>query len=231
MKVNRRVVAQAQVLIRFIRLDDAPSGSAHRSHGPLTVPIPMSARDLVAMDYPQQRLRDEFALTLARITPSVRDDTVPTGEKGCSVQEAAIAMACGRHSATALMEITKDTESLWADQGATTGHFSQGCHGGRGLAEGADPAPVTAALDQVAATPTERSKSVAVLGRLIITHVVMHRLSDDKLDDIDSDWDNQLANVPGHVYTVLLDLSGSVRRRLTEKGLPTGKGFVHVPKS
>ncbi|HEY6785699.1 MAG TPA: hypothetical protein VI365_00140 [Trebonia sp.] len=78
---------------------------------------------------------------------------------------------------------------------------------------------VTEALDQVAATPTERSKSVATLGRLVIAHMVMRRLGDDRIDDIASDWDNHLANVPGHVYAAVLDLSGSVRRRLTEMGL------------
>ena len=85
------------------------------------------------------------------------------------------------------------------------------------------PRLVTQALDQVAATPTERSKSVAALGRLVIAHIVMRRLGDNGIDDIASDWDNRLANVPGHVYAVVLDLSGSVRRRLTEQGLPSGK--------
>lgn len=231
MTINPESVAQAQVLIRFTQLKDAPTGFGARVARATNRSNPMSARDRVAMDYPQQRLRGEFTLNLGKEYVIRADDTVPTGEKGCSVQEAAIAMACGRYSATALMEITKDTESLWADQGDDYRTlFPMDVTAAEVWRRVQTLRRVTAALDQVAATPTERSKSVAVLGRLIITHVVMHRLSDDKLDDIDSDWDNQLANVPGHVDTVLLDLSGSVRRRLTQQGLPTGKGFVHVRK-
>ncbi len=231
LKVNRAAVEKAQVPIRFVRLDHAPVGFGAQVARATNRSNQMTARDLVAMDHAQQRLRDEFALTWGMDYAIRTNDPIPTREKGCSVQEAMIAMACARHEASALMQVARDTASLWAtrdpayrklfDEEVTAVEVWRRVQALRLVSE---------ALDQVAATPTERSKSVAALGRLVIVHMVMRRLGDDRIDDIASDWDNHLANVPGHVYAAVLDLSGSVRRRLTEKGLPVGKGVKHVAK-
>jgi AIPR protein/Domain of unknown function (DUF4357) len=229
MTINRESVEQAQVLIRFTRLDKAPLGFGARVARATNRSNPMSARDRVAMDYPQQRLRGEFTLNLGKEYAIRADDTAPIGVKGCSAQEAAIAMACGHYAATALMDVAKDTASLWAAQDDDYRTlFPLDVTAAEVWRRVQTLRLVTEALDQITATPTERSKSVAVRGRLIITHIVMRRLGDDRIDDIASDWDNHLATVPGHANTAVLDLSGSVRRRLTEKGLLDGKSLTHV---
>jgi AIPR protein/uncharacterized protein DUF4357 len=227
--VDRAAVEKAQVPIRFVRLDHAPVGFGARVARATNRSNQMTARDLVAMDHAQQRLRDEFALTWGMDYAIRTNDPIPTREKGCSVQEAMIAMACARHEASELMKVAQDTASLWATRDpAYRMLFGEEVTAVEVWRRVQTLRLVTEALDQVAAAPTERSKSVAVRGRLIITYMVMRRLGDDRIDDIASDWDNRLANVPGHVYAAVLDLSGGVRRRLTEKGLPSGKGVVHV---
>jgi hypothetical protein len=231
LKVNRAAVEKAQVPIRFVRLDHAPVGFGARVARATNRSNQMTARDLVAMDHAQQRLRDEFALTWGMDYAIRTNDPIPTREKGCSVQEAMIAMACACHEASALMQVAQDTASLWATRDpAYRKLFAEEVTAVEVWRRVQALRLVTDALDQVAATPTERSKSVAALGRLVIAHMVMRRLGDDRIDDIASDWDNRLANVPGHVYAAVLDLSGSVRRRLTEKSLPSGKGVMHVAK-
>jgi hypothetical protein len=231
LKVNRAAVEKAQVPIRFVRLDHAPLGFGARVARATNRSNQMTARDLVAMDHAQQRLRDEFALTWGMDYAIRTNDPVPTREKGCSVQEAMIAMACARHEVSALMQVAQDTASLWATRDpAYRKLFGEEVTAVEVWRRVQALRLVTKALDQVAATPTERSKSVAVLGRLVIAHMVMRRLGDNRIDDIASDWDNRLANVPGHVYAAVLDLSGSVRRRLTEMGLPYGRGVMHVAK-
>ena len=231
LKVNRAAVEKAQVPIRFVRLDHAPVGFGARVARATNRSNQMTARDLVAMDHAQQRLRDEFALTWGMDYAIRANDPIPTREKGCSVQEAMIAMACARHEVSALMQVSQDTASLWATRDpAYRKLFGEEVTAVEVWRRVQALRLVTEALNQVAATPTERSKSVAVLGRLVIAHMVMRRLGDDRIDDIASDWDNRLAKVPGHVYAAVLDLSGSVRRRLTKNGLPSGKGVTHVAK-
>ena len=68
---------------------------------------------------------------------------------------------------------------------------------------------------------TERQKQVAVLGDLLIVHIVFGCLGNDGIDDIASDWDSQLANVPGHVHAALKDLTASVEDRLAKKRAPS----------
>jgi hypothetical protein len=231
LKVNRAAVEKAQVPIRFVRLDHAPVGFGARVARATNRSNQMTARDLVAMDHAQQRLRDEFALTWGIDYVIRTNDPIPAREKGCSVQEAMIAMACARLEASALMQVTQDTSSLWATRDpAYRRLFGEGVTAVEVWRRVQALRLVTEALDQAAATPTERSKSVAALGRLIIAHMVMRRLGDDRIDDIASDWDSRLAKVPGHANVAVLDLSGSVRRRLKEMGLTSGKGVMHVAK-
>jgi hypothetical protein len=231
LKENRAAVERAQVPIRFVRLDRAPVGFGARVARATNRSNQMTSRDLVAMDHTQQRLRDEFALTWGMDYAIRTNDPIPAGEKGCSVQEAMIAMACARREASALMQISQDTASLWTTRDpayrelfgeeVTVVEVSRRVQALR---------LVTEVLDHVDATPTELSKSVAALGRLVFAHIVMRRLGDNRIDDIASDWDDCLANLPGHVYATVLDLSGSVRRRLTEKGLLSRKGAANVAK-
>ncbi len=85
---------------------------------------------------------------------------------------------------------------------------------------------IRAELQENGTCATEREKEVAVLGDLLIAHIVFGRIGNDGIDDIASGWDSQLANVPRHVHAALRDLTASVEGRLTKKSAPApGKGF------
>ena len=228
MAIDRESVENAQVLIRFTRLDKAPLGFGARVARATNRSNPMSARDRLAMDPAQQRLRGEFTLNLGKDYVIRAGDTVPAQDNCCSVQEAAIAMACGRYAATLLMQVTEDTASLWATQGdAYRKLFPEDLTAAEVWWRVKTLRLVTESLNQVTAATTERTKSVAVLGRLIIAHLVMRRLGDDGIDDIASDWDSRLANVPRHAHAALRDLAAGVANKPAKKATPE-KGFTRV---
>jgi hypothetical protein len=215
MKVNQAAVEQAQVPIRFIRLDHAPPGFGAQVARATNRSNPMSARDLVAMDHVQQRLRDEFELTWSRNYAIRAGDPVPTQANGCSVQEAAIAMACGRYGATALMKVTGDTASLWATQGSAYRElFDEDVTAVEVWRRVQTLRRITEELDQVTEATTERGKSVAVLGRLIIAHTVMRHLGDNRINDIASEWENGWSRVPELTVRSFLMLTETISSHL-----------------
>ena len=213
MAIDRESVENAQVLIRFTRLDKAPLGFGARVARATNRSNPMSARDRLAMDPTQQRLRGEFTLNLGRDYVIRAGDTVPAQEKGCSVQEAAIAMACGRYAAAPLIQVTEDTASLWTTQGDayrnSSPRISRRPRSGGGYRPCASsPRPSTRSPLPPPSAPNPWPSSAG----LIIAHLVMRRLGDDGIDDIASDWDSRLANVPRHAHAALRDLAASVEK-------------------
>jgi hypothetical protein len=233
MAIDQECVGNAQVFIRFTRLDKAPLRFGARVARATNRSNPMSARDRLAMDPAQQRLRGEFTLNLGKDYVIRSGDTVPAQENGCSVQEAVIAMACGRYDVTALMKVTQDTASLWATQGSAYRKlFPEDVSAAEVWRRVQTLRLVTASLDQVVAATTERDKSVAVLGRLIIAFIVMQRLGDDRINDVASDWDSCLSNVQGHTHMALRDLAARIEGKPLKRGASTpSRGFKHVADS
>jgi hypothetical protein len=81
LNVNRAAVEKAQVPIRFVRLHPAPVGWGAGVPGATNRSNQMTARDLVAMDHAQQRLRDEFALTWGMDYAIRTNDPYPPGRR------------------------------------------------------------------------------------------------------------------------------------------------------
>jgi hypothetical protein len=217
MAVDRAAVEKARVPIRFIRLDHAPPGFGSKVTRATNRANPMSARDLLAMDYVQQRLRDEFALTWGEDYVIRAGDPVPAAESGCSVQEAAIAMACARYDAPAVMKVANDAASLWATQGEARRElfgdrelFGQDVSAVEVRRRVCTLRAVTSELSKAAETATPQGKAVAVLGRLVIAHVIFRLLGDEGIGDFASDWGEARPSVAWSAATALGFLTEAV---------------------
>jgi hypothetical protein len=87
-------VERAQVWVRLISLTDCPDGFGEQVTRATNTQNTVHARDFVALDNLQTRLRQDFALSLAKLYVIKRGEEEPDGEDGCSVVDAADALAC-----------------------------------------------------------------------------------------------------------------------------------------
>jgi hypothetical protein len=223
-------MARAEVPVRFIKLEGREPGFGARITFTNNRANPITARDMLAMHDVQQRMRDDFALACGWAYLIRADEDAAEEQDKCSVLEAVIAMASARLTIPALIEAAADIEAIWPGArdlygqlfGARTS-VAEVWRRVRALRI------IRAELQKNGTCKTEREKEVAVLGDLLIAHIVFRLLGNDGIDDIASDWDSQLANVPGYVHATLWDLTASVEDRLKRRRAPApGKGFKRV---
>jgi hypothetical protein len=221
-------VATAQVPIRFIKLKATGPEFGARIAFATNRANPMLSRDLLAMDHVQQRLRDEFKLTWG-LTYAIRaNDDLPVGAEGCSVLEAVIAMASGRHDIGALVAAKDDIESLWPGDRELYGKLFN------------DRTSVVEVwrrvwamrlmmneLDGGSACTTQREKVVAVLGDLVIANIVFRWLGDEGIGDVTSEWEDQLREISRCTRSALHTLVDRVDIKLSGRGA-SGNGFKRV---
>lgn len=212
---NRESVAKAQVPIRFVALDrEGPRFGARIAYATNRA-NPMRPRDFLAMDHVQQRLRDDFTLTWGRTYAIRANDRLPTGDAGCSVLEAVIAMACGRHDVATLVQAKNEITSLWHTQDE---RYRSLFHADTSVVEVwrrvQTMRVIMEALQQDHVISSERTKTVAALGDLLIAHVVFQQLGDDGINDIGTNWDDQLSFVAWHAVEALGSLVASVNQQL-----------------
>jgi hypothetical protein len=136
-------------------------------------------------------------------------------------------MASARLTVPALVEAAADIEAIWPGARNLYGQlFGARTSTAEVWRRVRALRIIRAELQKNGTCTTEREKEIAVLGDLLIAHIVFRRLGNDGIDDIASGWDSQLANVPSHVHAALRDLTASVEGKLTKRGAPApGKGF------
>jgi hypothetical protein len=221
-------VESAQVPIRFIKLKTVGPEFGARITYATNRSNPMQLRDLLGMDYVQQRLRDEFKLTWG-LTYAIRaNDDLPEPANGCSVLEAVIAMAAGLHEIRTLVAAKNDIESLWPGDRELYGNlFSDGTSVVEVWRRVRALRLITAELHGESACTTQREKAVAVLGDLVIAHIVFRRLGDEGIGDIDSNWDDRLRDVGQYTRVAHDALVRAVNGDLPPESR-SGQGFNRV---
>jgi AIPR protein/Domain of unknown function (DUF4357) len=221
-------VARAQVPIRFVKLKTTGPEFGARIAFATNRANPLLPRDLLAMDHVQQRLRDEFKLTWG-FTYAVRaNENLPDPSKGCSALEAVMTMASGLHGIRTLVAAKDDIESLWPGDRELYGDLFD------------DSTSVVEVWRRVqalrlimdelhgeSACATQREKAVAVLGDLIIAHIVFRWLGNEGIGDIDSKWDERLRKVAQYTRAARHALVYKVNAELPAKSA-SGKGFKRV---
>ena len=185
---------------------------------------------MLAMDDVQQRIRHDFALAFGWSYLIRADEDAPQEPAKCSVLEAVLAMASAHLTVPALIEATGEIEAIWP---GTRDLYEQLFRARTSTAEVwrriRTLRSIREELRKGGTCTTERQKEVAVVGDLLIAHIVFGRLGNDGIDDIASDWDSRLADVPRHVHAALRDLTARVEDRLKKKGAPApGEGFKRV---
>ncbi len=165
-------------------------------------------RDFVALDEVQLAIREEFALTLGLTYAIRRSEFEPSPESGCTVREAATALACAHPDPRLVQRVRTNEDLLW----------EEGAQGVYSRIFGEPPPPIQIwrsvlllrrVRDSLHARRDRwegRAAAVAEQGSLVIAHLVFQQIGRDGIDDADYDWTTELDKVP--------DLVGQTVQRL-----------------
>jgi hypothetical protein len=195
-------VEHAQVWVRLISLTDCPAGFGVQVTRATNTQNTVEARDFVALDPLQSRLREDFALTLGKRYTVKRGEDEPTGEDGCSVVEAADALACARNDPSyAVIAKSRRGQLLESGESYYSHLFTRDLAARDVWHRVLVLRAVDTELENWQRSLTDRAKAVAVQGNRVVAHLVFQALT-----PADGDWTGVLDRVP----VVTVDMLGRV---------------------
>lgn len=106
-----------RVTVRLISLEDCPEGFGDQVTTTTNTQNPIEERDFKSLDQGQIQLRDDFALLLHRSYVIKRGERLPDPQHGCSMTEAAEALAAVHPNAqlAAVAKRDQNLAGLWED--------------------------------------------------------------------------------------------------------------------
>ncbi|MEV6064325.1 AIPR family protein [Nocardia asteroides] len=204
-KENRAQVEQAEVMVRVIAVPPELSDLGRTITESTNTQNQIELRDFIALDETQAWIRDDFMLGLGLTYVFHRGESAPPPDSGCTVAEAALALACA-HPKTAVVVRTKiNPEALW--ERASGGHYPL-------LFDNQPPAleiwrsvllhrRVRLELESEIKKLRERGRSVAEYGNLLLTHLCFQLVESDERENPETDWDAVLDRVGSQVAPAL----------------------------
>jgi len=197
---------RAQVWVRLISLTDCPEDFGEQVTRATNTQNTVQARDFVALDGLQTRLRQDFALTLAKLYVIKRGEEEPTDDNGCSVVEAADALACAYEDPSYAV-IAKSNRGQLLE--TSDRYYKHLFHRALTAQDIWNAVRVLRAVDtELEARQGQlagRDRTVAKQGNRLVAHLVFAELKRTGATMPGTDWTDVLTSVPTMVGD-LLDL-------------------------
>ncbi|KUO11924.1 AIPR family protein [Streptomyces sp. DSM 15324] len=209
-------VAQAQVMVRIISLKDCPDDFGDRITIAANTQNPIEARDLRSVEPEQADLREDFQLALNLTYAVKRGEVVPDREQGCTMEEAALALAAVHPDPAFAAEAKRNPSWLWerAHYREIFGPMPTAFRVWRcvGLLRAVrDEVGKLGMLGDLAeraklvGVSSARVAQVAEHADILLTHVLFHTMEIGDLEALDGEaWSDRLAQVPGRVNLAVL---------------------------
>lgn len=210
--------ANARIWARFISLEQCPEGFATDVTRATNTQNTIEARDFVALDEEQNRLRTEMLLSLQKTYSIQRGEAVPPEASGCTVADATVALACLQSDATLAVLAKSAVGRLWdnINRPPYKTLFNPSVSAFRVWRAVTVMREVDAALDAARKQVEGRAKAVAVQGNRIVLHLVFGELAHDRIDDADADWGPELDRVPALTGEMLTCLTAQVEQHFSQ---------------
>ncbi|UUU18883.1 AIPR family protein [Streptomyces sp. DSM 40750] len=198
-------VSLAAVPVRIICVANAPEDFARSVVAATHTQHRTESRDFVALDEVQSRIRDDFRAALGKEYVFRRGELVPTPTAGCSLEEAAVALACGHPDASLSAVANASTEHLWeaTPEGTYTRLFGRRPSALQIWRSVLLLRAVREALHELKPGLTGRTAAIAERGSLLVAHLVFRLHGAEGIDEPDANWEHTLIDVPGRVRQVL----------------------------
>ena len=107
--------SSARVMVRLISLEKCPPNFAFDATRATNTQNKIEKRDFAALDPEQSRLRSELLLSFGKEYVFRTGDQPPTPDKGCTLDEATVALACANRDITHCMNAKRAISRLYDD--------------------------------------------------------------------------------------------------------------------
>ncbi len=187
-----------RVWVRLISLENCPEDFDKSITEATNTQNRVEARDFVALDQAQRQLRDDFMLSLHKIYVIKRGEPDPDPTAGCSVVEAARALACANPDPTYAARAKSGSAVLWetGPKGTYSALFG---HRPSAYTVWRSVQVLRAVMDQVQADSDDRDGRAAKITEhadMLAAHLVFRQLDVSRLDDPALDLESLLCGVP-----------------------------------
>ncbi|MGK5532396.1 AIPR family protein [Streptomyces sp. URMC 129] len=201
------VVTRARIGVRIISLTDCPEGFDHDVTRTTNTQNKVEPQDFIALEKVQQQLRDDFLLRLRKTYVLRRGEEPPQSkDDGCTLREAATALACAHTSPELSFQANVDIDLLWDPKQhyqLFPLHRTDAVKTWRTVLVLRE---IERQIDVQRPQWEGRAGTLADLGRLLIAHVVFHRLPRGWQEIPESDWPRVPACVAELVDTAVATL-------------------------
>lgn len=210
MRADPDIAAQAKIWTRIISLEGCPEGFSVAVTRATNTQNQISRRDFASLDESQLRLRDELRLSLQKTYVIKRGDDDLVNVDGCSVDEAAVALACAHPNLEYAVRARHGGDVLFetGQQGAYPILFARNVNAHRVWRAVLLLRAVRTCLESVGDEVEGRAGQAAKLGDLLMAHIVAQRIGQPVFDDMNHDWDGeslpQVAPLARSIFTRLI---------------------------
>lgn len=197
---------EGRVWVRLISLENCPADFDKSITEATNTQNKVEARDFVALDQAQRQLRDDFMLSLHKTYVIKRGEPDPDPATGCSVVEAARALACANPDPSYAARAKSDSAVLWetGPKGTYSALFG---HRPSAYTVWRSVQVLRSVTDQVQVDLDDRDGRTAKITEhadMLTTHLVFRQLALDRVDDPAYDWELALGDVR-KLTTIALD--------------------------
>ncbi|MWA04945.1 hypothetical protein F8568_032190 [Actinomadura sp. LD22] len=205
MKKDEERVEEADVTVRAYSLGRDRPAYAKKITETTNTQNDVSQRDFIALDGTQAQIREDFLLSLGKLYVFKRGEPDPSPDAGCSVEHAAVALACAHRSPELAVRAGQGTDTLWerGSSGAYPRLFGEQPTAHRIWRLVLARRAVGAALETKRKELYGRAADMTRRGELLITHLVFQLLDLEEIDEFGFDEEAMLARIPELVDGVL----------------------------
>ncbi|HEY8984943.1 MAG TPA: AIPR family protein [Streptomyces sp.] len=211
---DEEAVGEAYVSVRVICVQGTPEGFAAEITEATNTQNHMERSDFIAIKPVQSLIREDFRLSLDKEYVFKRGEIEPAPAFGCSVREAATALACAHPDPALAVRVKGSVGALWEEEegGIYTRLFGRQPSAHQIWRTVLLMRRVRECLHEVRSTLSGRAGSIADSGALLVAHIVAQRVGSEGIDEPDSDWESSLDTVPDQVAATLAQLIPLVDR-------------------
>lgn len=206
MQLKPGKAATGRVLVRIISLEETPEGFGDRITVAANTQNPTEERDFRSRRPEQFDLRHDFALSLRLNYVIKRGEPEPPAEQGCTMTEAALALAAAQPSSELVARAKRDASVLWEDRYYRS-LFGENPSAYRVWRCVRFLRAVRQALTEERENLVGRMAGAAAHGDLLLTHVLFQTMDTADIeaegDDAAAAWEAQLSEVQERVRQAL----------------------------
>lgn len=195
---NPEMANQAYVTVRVIETGSAPDNLSNDITRANNTQNHVERRDyVVALDPTQVAIGNDFAITLNKVYAIKREAMDLALDAGCTVDQAAIALACAHTNPELAVRAKRSPHLLWeeGDRGVYDLLFKPQPSARQIWRSVLVLRAAKEAVQKSKEKHENRAAAIAEHGDLLVTHIIYQYVVTDDIEDPESDWDAAIKRV------------------------------------